>query len=76
MNKNGKNIRSGICLFLGLEKKNDDYKYMQLKITCVASQYKEIYSNEKKVTKILNQGFVYFWALVEEKIITSMYSLR
>jgi len=59
-----------------LEKKGDNYKYMQLKITCVASQYKEIYFNEKKVTKILDQGFVCSWALVGKEIITNMCSLK
>jgi hypothetical protein len=34
--KSGKNIRSGICLFLGFRETEDNYKYVQLEITCVA----------------------------------------
>jgi hypothetical protein len=50
---------------------------MQLEISYVASQYKEIYSNEKKkVARIISQGFVCFWALEKEKITTSVCSLK
>jgi hypothetical protein len=49
---------------------------VQLEINYVASQCKEIYSNEKKVARILDQEFVCFWALEKEKITTSMCSLR
>jgi len=47
MKNSGKNIRSGICLFLGLREREGNYKYMQFEISCVAGPYKEIYSNEK-----------------------------
>jgi len=62
MKNSGKNIRSGICLFLGLREREGNYKYVQLEISRVASQYKGIYSNEKNVAKILVQGFVCSWA--------------
>jgi len=62
MKNSGKNIRSEICLFLGLREREGNCKYMQLEISCVASQYKEIYSNEKNVARILVQGFVCSWA--------------
>jgi len=45
-----------------LKERGVNYKYVQLEIRWVASQYKAIYSNEKKVAKILVQGFVCFWA--------------
>jgi hypothetical protein len=61
---------------LGFKQKESNYKYVQLEITCVASQCKEIYSNNKKVARILGQGFVCSWALEKEKITTSMCSLR
>jgi hypothetical protein len=48
MKKSGKNYRSGICLFLGLEGRGSKYKCVQLEISYVASQCKGIYSNEKK----------------------------
>jgi len=35
---------------------------MQLEISYVASQCKKIYSNEQKMAKILDQGFVCSWA--------------
>ena len=35
--KSGKNIRSGICLFLGLEKKKSKYKCVQHEISYVTS---------------------------------------
>jgi len=44
-----------------LKERRDNYKYMQLEINCVASQYKAIYSNGKKVARILVQGFVCSW---------------
>ena len=62
MKNSGKNIRSGICLFLGLRERESNYKYVQFEISYVASQYKEIYSNEKNVARILGQGFVCSWA--------------
>ena len=46
MKNSGKNIRSGICLFLGLREKGDNYKYVQLELSCVAGPCKGIYSNE------------------------------
>jgi len=41
MKKYGKNIRSGICLFLSLREREDNYKYVQLEISCVAGHAKE-----------------------------------
>ena len=34
--KYGKNIRSGICLFLGLREREGNYKYVQLEIGYIA----------------------------------------
>jgi len=34
--KNGKNIRSGICLFLGFREREGNYKYVQLSIGYIA----------------------------------------
>jgi len=34
--KNGKNIRSGICLFLGFRERGGNYKYVQLSIGYIA----------------------------------------
>jgi len=47
---------------LDLKERRDNYKYVQLEINYVAGQYKAIYSNEKKVARILGQGFVCSWA--------------
>jgi len=58
MEKIGKNIRSGIGLFWGLKERGGNYKYVQLEIHRLSSQYKGIYSNEKNVARILSQGFV------------------
>jgi len=65
MKNSGKNIRSGICLFLGLREREGNYKYMQLEISCVASQYKGIYSNEKKCGKNISSGICLFLGLRE-----------
>jgi hypothetical protein len=72
----GKNIKPGIGLFLGFYGREDNNKCVQLEVGYVAAQYKPIYSSEKLVGRILSQGLVCSWALVEEKIITSMCSLR
>ena len=48
MKKSVKNCKSGICLFLGLGERESKYKCVQLEISYVASQFKGIYSNEKK----------------------------
>ena len=48
MKNSGKNIRSGICLFLGLRERGGNYKYVQLEINCVAGPCKGMYSNEKQ----------------------------
>jgi len=61
---------------LGFCGKKDNNKCVQLEIGYVAVQYKKIYSSEKMVARILSQGLVCSWALVEEEIITSMCSLR
>jgi len=46
--KYGKNIRSGICLFLSLREREDNYKYVQLELSCVAGHAKE-YIPMKKI---------------------------
>jgi hypothetical protein len=61
---------------LGFREREYNYKCMQLEISYVASQYKEIYSNEKKVARILGQGFVCSWALEEKVIIASICSFK
>ena len=76
MKQSGKNYRSGICLFLGLGGRGSKYKCMQLEISYVAGQCKEIYSNENKMARILGQGFDCFWALEKEKAAASMCSLK
>ena len=76
MKNNGKNIKPGIGLFLGFCERRDNNKCVQLEIDHVAVQCKEIYSNEKIVARILNQGLVCSWAFVEEEIIMNMCSLR
>ena len=43
----GKNIKTGISLFLGFGGKENNNKCVQLEIDYVAVQYKEIYSSEK-----------------------------
>jgi hypothetical protein len=73
---NGKNIKPGISLFLGFCGREGNNECVQLEIGYVAVQYKEIYSSEKMVARILSQGLVCSWALVGEEIITSMCSLR
>jgi len=44
-----------------LKEREGNYKYVQLEIKWVAGQYKAIYSNEKKMARILDQGFVCSW---------------
>ena len=36
MKKNGKNIKSGICLFLGCREREGNYNYVQLSIGYIA----------------------------------------
>ena len=72
----GKNIRSGIGLFLGLKERGGNYKYVQPEIPYVPSQYKGIYSNEKNVARILGQGLNCSWAWEKEEATRSMCSLR
>jgi len=76
LEKSGKNCRSGICLFLGLGGRGSKYKCVQFDISCIASQYKGIYSNEKKVARIVDQEFACFWAWEREEVSTSVCSLR
>jgi hypothetical protein len=49
---------------------------MQFKISYVASQCKEIYSNKKRVARMLDQGFVCSWAWKKKKASTSVCSLK
>jgi hypothetical protein len=41
--------------FLGFKQKESNYKYVQLEITCVTSQCKEIYFNEKSGKNIRSE---------------------
>jgi len=57
---------------------------LKVEISCAAGHAKEIYSwsckgiysNGKNVARILDQGFVCFWALKKEKVTTSMCTLK